>query len=83
MIRYHKFGPPPDPAQDYVPAKLRAARQKIGLTQNQLAERLGVSTGTVQAWNSDEADLIGELPIPCVGFYQRETTEKASIVPDR
>lgn len=35
-----------------VPARIRSCRQRMGLTQEELAEDLGVSARTVQAWEA-------------------------------
>lgn len=40
---------------EWTPAKIRQRRDELGLTQPQLAERTGVTTRTVAAWEAGES----------------------------
>lgn len=54
--------------------RMTAARERLGLTQAQLAQRLGVKTQTITAWEQDRAEpranrlqmLAGMLNVPMV-----------------
>jgi transcriptional regulator with XRE-family HTH domain len=49
MARVIRFlGYDPVPAADGLPGRLRAARRRLGLTQAEVAARLGLDEGTVQ-----------------------------------
>ena len=43
------------------PHQLRAARERLGLTQVELAEKLGVAGNTVARWERGEIPMPGEL----------------------
>ncbi|MEM9232844.1 MAG: helix-turn-helix transcriptional regulator [Pseudomonadota bacterium] len=44
---------PPEPAEDTIGARIRQARKELGLSQGDLAARLGVSQPTVANWESN------------------------------
>jgi transcriptional regulator with XRE-family HTH domain len=51
IIRF--LGHDPSPAPQTLGERIRAARERAGISPPQLAERLGVSPSTVRAWESD------------------------------
>lgn len=46
--------PPPPPPADAFGARLRAARERAGMTRTELADRLGVRYETARAWESGD-----------------------------
>jgi DNA-binding transcriptional regulator YiaG len=48
------LGSDPLPPAQSLPRRLRSARGKLGLTQRQMAERLGVDPSTLREWEAGE-----------------------------
>jgi transcriptional regulator with XRE-family HTH domain len=57
-------------AEPDFPALVRAVRQRLGLTQEQLAQELGVSFSTVNVWENGK-----RAPLP---FLRRRLLEMAN-----
>ncbi len=45
-----------EPEQDTIGGRLSRAREAAGLTTAQLAQRIGVKTSTVRAWENDQSE---------------------------
>lgn len=54
------------PRMETIGARIREAREKLGLTQQQLAERLGVDQSTVSGWERDDKRRPGRDLMPIV-----------------
>lgn len=46
------FGSAPSPEPATLPERIRAAKRREGISQRELARRLGVDESTVQAWEA-------------------------------
>jgi transcriptional regulator with XRE-family HTH domain len=52
ILRYLGYDPRPEPAT--FGGRIRAAREAAGLSERELARRLGLDPGTLAAWERDE-----------------------------
>lgn len=67
---------------EWFPGRLRELRIEAGLTQDQLADKAGVSRGTVARWEqgtrepswSNVIALVGALGVECTAFLQPPQT---------
>lgn len=67
-----------DQAPPDLPGALRQLREELGLTQTQLAERLGVSLRTVARWESGESQPRRQQPQQRLAALAEETASKAT-----
>lgn len=61
-------------AEPDFPALVRAFRQRLGLTQEQLAQELGVSFSTVNVWENGKRE-----PLPFLGKCLLEMAKAAGV----
>jgi transcriptional regulator with XRE-family HTH domain len=54
VIRFLGYDPAPEASS--LPARLRAARQRLGITQKELARRLGVNPKTLRKWEDGRVE---------------------------
>jgi transcriptional regulator with XRE-family HTH domain len=66
--------------KDWTPEEIRRARQSVGWTQKQLAEKLSVSTRAVNAWEAGENEPESRRGMLDKLFPDDEPTPQPSIV---
>jgi transcriptional regulator with XRE-family HTH domain len=52
--------------------RIRAARKKLGLTQGQLAKRIGVTKGTLFTWEANSHQPSGDMALKLADFFHVE-----------